>query len=318
MNTWRDLDPSIRKALLRGEPAPDPETDGIGRAYAERKLGRSQLRMFLIGIPFGLVVGVLLGLSIGREILPVAVAAPVAIALWLGYWFAEGRRKLALIRILNVSHGEPRVPVAPGVLKRLEVRVPTLGVLRMMLPYLAICAMLIALGPLFSVPAITVVAVAVTIPVVAYFGHLLFWSISRRPTILDADGMHSAKGGVRVGWETVREIRIVPLRATARDSRQVIAFILHDDETYLRQLPRWQAFLAKMNKKTYLSPLVLFDGMTDKPIEQVGASAAALSGIAVSKAPGQHQEFSSLIREQLENESGEWSAASLNPWRSNN
>ncbi|MFI1463196.1 hypothetical protein [Nocardia carnea] len=127
------------------------------------------------------------------------------------------------------------------------------------------------------------------VPIIAHFGHLLSWSIPGHPTILDADGLHSPKDGVRIGWEALREIRIVALRATARDRRQVLAFILHDDQIYLRQLPRWQALLGKLNKKTYLSPLVLMDGMYDKSMEEVAVSAAALSGIPVSTAPRQRQ-----------------------------
>ncbi|MFI6309889.1 hypothetical protein ACIBEK_07120 [Nocardia fusca] len=285
MNTWGDLDPSTRKALLRGEPAGDPEIDRIGRAYAEKKLGRSQLRKFLIGIPIGLVVGLLLGLWVAMGNFPVGAVAPVLIAFWLGYWFVEARRKLALIRLLNVSHGAPRVPVAPGAPEGLEIRVPTVGVLRMMLPFLGAFAIPVAAGLLLSIPAIAVVAVVLAIPVIAYFGYLLAGSVPGHPIVLDADGVHSRRDGVRIGWETVREIRVVPLRATAGDSRRVIAFMLHDDQTYLRQLPSWQALLAKMNRKTYLSPLVLMDGLIDKPIEAIAATAAALSGIPVSMAP---------------------------------
>jgi hypothetical protein len=113
---------------------------------------------------------------------------------------------------------------------------------------------------------------------------LLTCSIPGHPTVLDTDGVHSPRDGVRIGWESVREIRVVPLRATAADSRKVIAFMLDDDQTYLRQLPSWQALLAKMNKKTYLSPLVLMDGLIDRPIEAIAASAAALSGLPVSMA----------------------------------
>ena len=43
------------------------------------------------------------------------------------------------------------------------------------------------------------------------------------------------------------------------------------------------------NKKTYLSPLVLMDGMYDKSMEEVAASAAALSGVPVSTSPRQLQ-----------------------------
>lgn len=285
MNTWDDLDPSTRKALLRGEPAGDPDIDRIARAYAEEKLGRSQLRMFVIGIPIGLVVGLLLGLWVAMGNLPVVAVAPILIAFWLSYWFVEARRKLALIRLLNVSHGTPRMPVAPGAPEGLELRVPTAGVLRMMLPFLVAFAIPVAAGLLLSISAIAVAAVVLAVPVIAYFGYLLARSIPGHPTILDADGLHTPRDGVRIGWESVREIRVVPLRARAADSRQVIAFILHDDQTYLRQLPSWQALLAKMNKKTYLSPLVLMDGLIDKPIEAIAASAAALSGIPVSMAP---------------------------------
>ncbi|MBF6327813.1 hypothetical protein [Nocardia transvalensis] len=44
MDTWRDLDPAVRKALLRGEPATDPETDRIARAHAEKALRQFHVR----------------------------------------------------------------------------------------------------------------------------------------------------------------------------------------------------------------------------------------------------------------------------------
>ncbi|MFD4402938.1 hypothetical protein ACFWPH_09250 [Nocardia sp. NPDC058499] len=289
MNTWRDLDPSVRKALLRGEPAGDPETDRVGRAYAEQKLGRSQTRIFLVYFLIGLGVGLPLGLFVVLDILPMPAAGFVVIALWLVCWVVEARRKVALIRLVNVSNGAPRVPVVPATPGRLEIRVPTRGVLRLMPPFLGLVAIPLIVGLVYSAPAIAVAAVVPAVPIIAYFGHLLSWSIPGHPTILDADGLHSPKDGVRIGWEAVREIRVVPLRATPRDRRQVLAFILHDDQFYLRQLPRWQALLGKLNKKTYLSPLVLMDGMYDKSMEEVAASAAALSGLPVSTAPRQLQ-----------------------------
>ncbi|WP_280437855.1 hypothetical protein [Nocardia carnea] len=146
MNTWRDLDPSARKALLRGEPAGDPETDRIGRAYAEQKLGRSQARNFLVYFFIGLGVGLPLGLFVVLDILPMAVAGLVVIALWLGCWVFEVRRRVVLIRLLNVSNGGPRVPVVPGGPGRLEIRVPIRGVLRMTAPFLGLIAMLVIVG----------------------------------------------------------------------------------------------------------------------------------------------------------------------------
>lgn len=289
MNTWRDLNPAVRKALLRGEPAGDPETDRIGRAYAEQNLGRSETRRFLVYLLIGLAVGLVLGLYIVLDTLPVKTTGIIVFVSWLVCWGIEVRRRAALIRLLNVSNGTPRVPVVPGAPGRLEIRVPTRGVLRMTLPFLWFVAIPLALGLLYSVPALTVVAVVPAVLLIAYIVHLLSWSIPGHPTILDADGVYSPKDGVRMGWEAMREIRIVPVRATARDRRQVLAFILHDDESYLRQLPRWQALNAKLNRKIYLSPLVLVDGMYDKSVQEVAASAAALSGLPVSTAPRKTQ-----------------------------
>lgn len=289
MNTWRDLDPSVRKALLRGEPAGDPETDRIGRAYAEQKLGRPPVRSFLLGILIGLGVALPSGLFVVLDILPMAAAGLAAITLWLGYLVFEVRRRFALIRLLNVSNGAPRVSVVPAPSGRLEIRVPTRGVLRMTTPFLGLVAIPLVVGLVYSVPAITVAAVVPAVLVIAYIAHLLSWSIPGHPTIFDADGLHSPKDGVRLGWDAVREIRIVPLRATAGDRRHVLAILLHDDQIYLRQLPKWQILLGKVNKKTYLSPLVLMDGMYDKSMAEVGAVAAALSGIPVSVAPRELQ-----------------------------
>lgn len=286
MNTWRELDPSIRKALLRGEPATDPEIDRVARAYAEKELKRFQVRMFLTWFPIGLVVGALVGIFLAVADLPLVGLAPVCIVSWVGLTVITGRRKLALIRLLNVSYGTPRVRVVPGSSERLEVRVPTGGVLRMMGPVLSLVAVLFGFGVVIANSWVIGTALVLSVPSFAYTGYLLLvWALPGHPQIFDADGVHTPRYGLRIGWESIREIRVVPLRATGRDTRQVMAFVLHDDQVYLRQLPSWQAFLAKMNKKTYLSPMVMMDGLVDRPIGEIAASVAALSGLPVSTAP---------------------------------
>ncbi|WP_405162940.1 hypothetical protein OG203_42875 [Nocardia sp. NBC_01499] len=284
MNTWRELDPAIRKALMRGEPATDPEIDRIATAHAENALKRSKVWLYVLGIPVCLVVGGLLGYLAAATDTPVSVLVLVIIAGTLGVTVAVSRRKLALIRLLNVSRGSVREPVMPGSSERLEVRVTVAGLLRATAPWLVMVVMLLAVSVLVASPWLTGVVLVVAVPVIAYVGYILVaWALPKHAQlVLDSDGVHTPKSGVSVGWESVREIRVVPLRATSRDPRQVIAFILYEDQVYLRQLPSWQRFLARRNVRTFLSPMVTVDGLADKPIAEIAASAAALSGLPVS------------------------------------
>ncbi|WP_433664205.1 hypothetical protein ACQPW1_20020 [Nocardia sp. CA-128927] len=287
MKTWRDLDPATRKALLRGEPAVDPETDRIASAHAEKALKHFQLRMGLVAIPGGLVIGSLLGTLNVLAGLPFIVLVPVIILMVVGFGYVTIRRKLALIRLLNISRGMPRELVTPGSSEKVEIRLTSLGIMRMTAPYLFIVAVLLIVGVVWTNPWLIGTAVVVSVPVIGYIGYLLLaWSLPGHPVVvLDAEGVHIPKTGLRVGWESFHEIRVVPLRATARDTRQVIAFMLHDDELYLRQLPGWQAFMGRMNRKTYLSPLVIVDATVDKPVAEIAAKAAALSTVPVSTLP---------------------------------
>ncbi|MFF3226812.1 hypothetical protein ACFYV7_28735 [Nocardia suismassiliense] len=285
MKTWRDLDSATRKALLRGEPATDPEIDRIAVAHAEKVLNRSQVRGVLVGLVGGTAMGLLLGTLMVVAGLPFGVFLVVVIVLAIGVMFVMARRKLALIRLLNVSRGVAREPVLPGSAEKLQIRITVLGAVRIAGPYLFIVAVLLLVGVLWTNPWLIGAAAVVSVPVLAYTGYLLAWALPKHPAaVLDASGVHTPRMGLSVGWESFTEISVVPLRASARDTRQVIVFMLHDDQVYLRQLPSWQAFVARMNKKTYLSPLVIVDAMVDKSASEIAAAAAALSGLPVTRA----------------------------------
>ncbi|WP_306356983.1 MULTISPECIES: hypothetical protein [unclassified Nocardia] len=228
----------------------------------------------------------MLGLGLGYVIsvtgLPFVLVSVLAVVVVVGYFVVEGRRRLALIRVLNISRGAPRNPIVPGASERLEVRLPTRGALRSMLPFVLMVVIPLAGGIAASIPVLIGVAVVCAVPVLAYIGYLLTWSLSGRPLfVFDAVGVHTPSLGLFVGWEAISEIRVVPLRGSGTDGK-VLVFILRDDRTYLRQLPRWQAFLSTLNTKTYLSPLIAMDGLVDKPIERIAATTAALSGLSVS------------------------------------
>ncbi|WP_069161268.1 hypothetical protein [Nocardia altamirensis] len=285
MNTWRDLDRATRKALLRGEPAADPETDRIARAYAEKALQRFPVQTAAIVLPAIPILGFLLGFGTGKMGLKSTDSLPVIIIGAIGLVVVAARRKLALTKILNVSQGAPREQIAPGSSEPLEIRVRLRGLLLILAPYVCISILLLVTGWLVSNPWVTGIAVVVAVPVFWYCGWLLYSALSGGAVVLDADGVHTSKHKVRVGWESVREIRVIPLRATASDPRQVLAFVLHDDDIYLRQLSSWQASLARTNSRTYQSPMVSIEGLVDKPIDEIAATAAALSGLPVSRTP---------------------------------
>ncbi|WP_280356678.1 hypothetical protein [Nocardia otitidiscaviarum] len=283
MKKWRDLDRATRKALLRGEPAADPEVDRVARAYAEKALNRSTVRRFWITFPFGLVLGASLGYGAIATDLPISLWFLVIAVAGIGYVVIAVRRQLAQVRILNVSNGAPRESVAPGLPERLEVGMPTGGVVRTLLPHFGIAAILLVPGLVLSMPVLIGIALIPMGLVLAYAGYLLSWSLPDHPQfVLDADGVHTPRYGLRVRWDAIRELRLLPLGASSGDTRRVLAFVLHDNRTYLDHIPRWAAFLASMNTKTYLSPMTTMDGLVDKPIEQIAATAAALSGLPVS------------------------------------
>lgn len=282
MNTWRELDAATRRSLLRGEPATDPEVDRIARAYAEGELRAPIARQVVYAVPLGVIGGV--GLAATRSITGWSVSglAPFLALAVVGYVVLAARRKLALTRILNVSHGTPREPVPGTSSKALVIRVSRAGALKMVAPYLIVIVALLIAGAVWSMPWLAVGAGLAAVPVLAYTGYLLTGTKTDRGMILDAHGLHYPHRRAHVAWESVREIRVLPLRATASDQRQVIAFVLHDDEHYLRQLPAWEARLCRMNRKTYLSSLVMIDGFVDTPVGAIAATAAALSRLPVT------------------------------------
>ncbi|GEM33295.1 hypothetical protein NN3_43020 [Nocardia neocaledoniensis NBRC 108232] len=282
MNTWRELDAATRRSLLRGEPATDPEVDRIARAYAEGELRAPIARQVVYAVPLGVIGGI--GLAATRSVTGWSVSdlAPFLVLAAVGYVVLAARRKLALTRILNVSHGTPREPVPGTSSEALAIRVSRAGALRMMAPYLIVIVALLIAGAVWSMPWLAVGAGLAAVPVLAYTGYLLTGTTTDRGIILDAHGLHYPHRRAQVAWESVREIRVFPLRATASDQRQVIAFILHDDEHYLRQLPAWEARLCRMNRKTYLSSLVMIDGFVDTPVGVIAATAAALSRLPVT------------------------------------
>ncbi|MGV9410219.1 hypothetical protein ACWDOP_09920 [Nocardia sp. NPDC003693] len=290
MNNWKDLDADVRKALLRGEPATDPETDRIAREHATEVLGRSMIRRLRLVVPVAVVCALGLGFATGIAGWPSWIVGVIIFSAGIGCAIVESRRKLALIRILNVSTGTPRAHlsgerVATGRAERLELRMPVGGVLRTVAPLLAAISLALAFAVVASTWWLIVPVIVIAIPVVAYAGHMLWSTLPGNEQILDADGISIPKYGLRLGWDAVREIRMMPLRATAGDRRQVLAFLLHDNQDFLRQLPRWMAVVANLNTKTYLSPLVLLDSVTDRPIDEVAGVAAGLSGLEVTVVP---------------------------------
>lgn len=114
VNDWHDLDAPTRAALLRGEPATDPETDRIVRAYAAPMLKRVRIRLGVIGTLGALVVGPLLGYLAVLAHMTLVEVLPVFIAIWIGWAIVVTRRKRPFVRLLKVSHRTPPEPVVPG------------------------------------------------------------------------------------------------------------------------------------------------------------------------------------------------------------
>ncbi|MGW4369542.1 hypothetical protein ACWEKT_28240 [Nocardia takedensis] len=287
MKTWNDLDAATRAAIRRGEPATDPEIDLIARTHAERQLGRATTRALAIGIPFGLIAGFFGAYAVDELDLGMGRFIAVVIAAAVTYVLFATKRRMALLRIVNASPGTPREPVAPGAPDPLTVRVPADGFFRMMSGWLIVVAILVVASGAFPDPVLWMVTALVAVPALGYCAYiLLFWILPRRPLyVLDSAGVLPDGIASPIPWDAIREIRVLPMRATAAYTRQVLTFILHDRDRYLRQLPWFPRLLSKLAPTAYLSPLTISTGITDTAIPTIAATVAALSGKIVTVTP---------------------------------
>lgn len=106
--------------------------------------------------------------------------------------------------------------------------------------------------------------------------------------MLDRDGISSPFLDVRVGWQEVAEVRVLPQRTTARTNscHRVVAFVLADPERVLARIGGVKAKGARLDLRYYGSPLVLADQMLDHSAEEIASAVQALTSVPVRRFDG--------------------------------
>jgi hypothetical protein len=280
--SWQSLDRSTRKALLRGERA-DSDLALIARAEAERVLHGSLWRRVVRVLAFALPIGIALGvLSAVTGASPTLTSIPIALGA-LVYAVVGIRHRAAMIRFLNTDDGY-RPEAVPGVAAGpLGINLSGRQITVIYGRYLIVVAVLVIPGLLLSMPALLVLAAILGLPVICFYAHtMLVYVLPKRPAyVLDSEGVFNTKPPIRVPWSNITEIRVMPMHGQRNSARQVVTFVLLDDEVFLARLPRWQALIARGNQKTYLSPFVIVDSTVDRSVTEIAEAAAALSGLPV-------------------------------------
>ena len=312
MDAWKQLDRRTRRALLRSAAAhPDPSVAAVAVGYARTNLGgrwwlRSLRAVWFAPVAFGVATLLVVSDSVQRwPQLSALVSASCAVAF---VWDVVRltRLRLALIRMENANapsllageaatsanaRAEPAgVGVGVGVGESLTVRYSgkTLGrwYAGAAVPWVAAVAVsLIAEEPALYVPAITV-AILLTL-VLAYLAILAIVGLrpGRGAAVLDREGISSPFLDVRVGWQEVAEVRVLPQRTTARKKthHRVVAFVLGDPEPVLERMGRGKAKGARLDLRYFGSPLSLADHMLDHSVEEIAAAVQNLTSVPVRR-----------------------------------
>jgi hypothetical protein len=280
---WQSLDRSTRKALLRGEAMTDPDLVLTARAEAERVLNGSPwpkyARDLAFAIPIGIVLGILSAVTNASLLL---ISMPVVIGALI-YLVVGIRHRVAMIRILNTDDGYRPEPVSGVEARPLVINVSGREMTVIFGRYLMVIAVPVIPGLLLSMPALLGLAAIIGLPVIwVYAQTMLVYVLPKRPMyVLDGESFFNTRPPIRVPWSSVTEIRVMPMHGQRNPARQVVTFVLLDDEIYLARLSRMQALIARGNRKTYLSPFVIVDSTVDRSVTEIAEAAAALSGLPV-------------------------------------
>ncbi|GAA2096684.1 hypothetical protein [Actinomadura alba] len=313
VDAWKRLDRRTRRDLLRSAAAhPDPSVAAVAVGYARTNLGgrwwlRSLRSLWSIPVTFGVATLLVVSGSVPRwPQLSALVFASCAVAF---FWDVVRltRLRLAFIRMENanapsllagetvtstIGRAEP-AGVGVGVGESLTVRYSRKTLVSwyagVAVPWVAAVAVSLVEEEIFLyVPAI-VAAILLTL-VLAYFAILAIMGLrpGRGAAVLDRQGISSLLLDVRVSWQEVAEVRVLPQRTTAltKTRHRVVAFVLADPEPVLARMGRGKAKGARLDLRYYGSPLSLADQMLDHSVEQIAAAVQALTSVPVRRFDG--------------------------------
>lgn len=138
----------------------------------------------------------------------------------------------------------------------------------------ALCAFLVVFGLLVVAPHVVL---------------LVRWVLPGRPIVeLDADGVHMPSIACHVPWDSLAEVRLVPVRYAKRDAQGavVVAFVPQDPPALVAAITgvsRPRKRRLERSLRVYGTPMSISDNAIDHPAEQIAAAAAAFAAVPVRR-----------------------------------
>jgi hypothetical protein len=241
------------------------------------------------------------------------VAVVIAVAVVLPYAIRKGRiirryrlelaNKLTLESVAVAASaaspaGPPRSAAAPAAGRELSVRYDRRRVLRQSAWLLGLlCCMAIVLVDQGLSAGITVTfdalcAFLVVFGLLVVAPHVVLvvrWVLPGRPIVeLDADGVHMASIACHVPWDSLAEVRLVPVRYAKRGAQGavVVAFVPQDPPALVAAITgvsRPRKRRLERSLRVYGTPMSISDNVIDHPAEQIAAAAAAFAAVPVRR-----------------------------------
>jgi hypothetical protein len=316
-----------RRSARRLRAHPDPTVSAVAARYARASLdtrtwhARTQwLALGLMMADVVVVAGVLGWLSGGpvadrpsvlektliwlaAVVIAVAILAPYAVrkARMIRLYRLELANRLTLESVA-VASGAPARPAATGLAtapgRDLSVRYDRRRFLRqwarMLAVVVGIAAVLTGQGvsagitPVFGALC-GIFAVFALLIIVPLGAELVRWVLPGRPVVvLDGDGVHMPSIACDLPWDSLGEVRLVPVRYARRGAQQamVIAFVPRDPPAVLDAITgvgRARKRRLGRSLRVYGTPMTVSDGTLDHPGEQVAAAAAGFAAVPVRR-----------------------------------
>jgi hypothetical protein len=118
---------------------------------------------------------------------------------------------------------------------------------------------------------------------------LVRWVLPARPIVeLDADGVHMPSIACHVPWDSLAEVRLVPMRYAKRGTQGavVVAFVPQDPPALLAGITgvsRSRKRRLERSLRVYGTPMSVSDNAIDHPAEQIAAAAGAFAVVPVRR-----------------------------------